>query len=179
MPWMTVPIALAIGSTALTVGSKIAGGIADRRAAQYQAGIADRNAKLAEWNAQRSLQRGQVEGQEADFENIALIGQQRAGRGASGVSVGSRSQIAAETATKVLADLDRRRIREGAQLEAANFRTTGEGLTEEAKMLRRSGRGALVRGFLEGGASLITGAARVGAVRNAPTRGDAYRTLFA
>lgn len=179
MPWMTVPIALAIGSTALTVGSKIAGGIADRRAAQYQAGIADRNAALAEWNARRSLQRGDVEAQEADFENVALIGTQRAGRGASGVTVNSRSQVATEAATKVLADLDRRRIREGARLEAANFRTTGEGLTAEAAALRRSGRGALLRGFLEGGASLITGAARVGAVRNAPSRSDAYRTLFA
>lgn len=175
----TLPVALAIASTALTAGGKVLEGVAAKRAADYQAVVAEKNAALAEYNAGRSLARGQVEAQEADFETAALLGQQRAGRGASGVSVNSRSQGAAETAARVIADIDRKRIREGSQLEAFNFRTTGQGLTEEAKMLRRSGRGALIAGILGGAGSLVTGAARVGAVRNAPTTGEAYRTLFA
>lgn len=162
---MTVPIGLAIASTAITAGSKIAGGIANKRAADYQAGVMELNKQVADQNAERATQVGQVAQQEQDFEALSFIGKQFALQGANGTEVSSGSAMKARATSQRLARLDAARIREDAQLTARQYRMQGLGLATQAQLARREGRQSLVAGFIGAGSSLISGAQRVAGMK--------------
>ena len=158
-------VGLAIAGTILNVGGKIAGGIANKRAADYQAGIADLNRQIAEQNAKMALERGQVEQQEQDIQSLTMIGTQEAVQGASGIEVTSGSAVQARAVARRLARLDALRVRENSRLEARAYRTQAIGQQAQATLLRREGRQSLVAGFLGGFSSLISGASRVNDIR--------------
>lgn len=156
---------LAIAGTVVSAGGSILQGVAAKRAAEFRAGIAEMNRRVAEINAERSLQRGQIEAQEFDMESLAFLGTQLATQGASGVSVSSGSHASARKAARTLARIDARRIVENSRVEAFQHRVTGAGLEAEATLARREGRQSLLAGFINAGSSLITGASRVAGIR--------------
>ena len=156
------PLLLGVGGALLNGIGKVVEGRANAKALEFQAGISEMNRRIAEAQAERSLERGAVEQQEVDFTNLAHMGQQRAIQGSSGVAINSGSAVKARANAAVLARLDALRVREGAAQEAYGHRVSALGFKMDTELKMKGAKQSRVAGWLGAAGSLITGAARVG-----------------
>ncbi len=139
-----IETALLIGGAALSGISAISQGVAANQAAQFNAKIAERNARLARANAQ-------AEASIVKTQTDRKAGAARAAYGASGVTLeGSPLEVVSQ----IVADgeLDRLTTLYQGNLEAAGFQTT-------AQVERASGRAALRAGVVNGASSFLLGGA--------------------
>ena len=145
MTWFTVATA------AVTAASAIAGGDAQRRAANTNADIAEQNRKLA---AEQGFAREDAFRRQARMR----LGSQAAAIAESGVDPGSGSAllVAAQSATN-------------AELDALNIRyeglTQATGYAREAVAERRRGLNATQGSYYSAAASILDAASRAGGVR--------------
>lgn len=142
--------------TALSVGSSVLGTVSAIGAANYQAGVARNNAIIAERNAQQASDRSQNEQLEADRETAALLGEQQAIQGASGLT--GASQMRTRRSANRLGRQDAENIRLGGDREIQNFRQQAENFRAEGRAAKSQATGALVGGIFDVGSSLISGA---------------------
>lgn len=152
---------LSIAGTGLTVAGQLHAGRASAQMSTYQSQVAAMNQRIAEDNAERAIQRSQIEQEDTDVQNLALMGEQEAAQGASGLSLGGRSFMLTRRAARELARRDALNVRQAGDIEAHNFRVQGENFRTEGVMRRAEGRNALTASYLAGGASLLSGASRV------------------
>lgn len=119
--------------TALSVGSAALTGISAIQAGNYQAAVARNNALVAEQNAVEASRAAQEEQKRSDIEYGALLADQFAAQGASGLDIDSRSFRAGRRLTRrvgrqAAGDIRRRgnvAARNSLQ-DAANFRAEGK-----------------------------------------------------
>jgi len=154
-------------SSVLSAGSAILGGIAEFQASKFQASVAKANATIAENNAKRALQEGQLKQQEQDDLTAAFLGEQLAKQGASGVAVSSTSSTRARSTARRLGRTDSLRIRDAAAFEATDFRNQSAQFSAQAKQLNSQAGFGLLAGFAGATGSLIG--------RAAPTRRSSLR----
>lgn len=154
-----VPALIAI-STAISTGAAVYGGISANQQAQYQARIAEQNAKIAESNATRALQKGQIDAQEQDALTAQTLGEQESAQSASGLSLHSGSAILTRKTARELGRLDALRTIHDSEMEAHGHRTQAWGYRAEAEGARAEGRASLIGGFLSGAGNLVAGAAQ-------------------
>lgn len=147
--------------TVLGVGASLFEGFQGYQAGQYRAKVAEFNQDIAKQNADRAIERSQVEQQDQDAITLAALGEQLASQGASGLAITGRSNTALRKNAATLGRLDALRIRQGGQLEAYNYNVDAANFGAEAGAARSSGAGSLVSGFLNAGTSLIGGAGKV------------------
>ena len=150
---------------ALSAIGSIFGGIIGFAQASYQAKVAEMNAEVANDNAKRTIDRTQIEEQDNAAENLALIGEQEAAQGASGLSINSESSRRIRKASRVLGRKDTLNIRQAGEIEKYNYEVEAANQTAAAGMARIGGIGSLLSGFVQGGGSLI-GAASPTAATN-------------
>jgi hypothetical protein len=139
------------------IGS-IVSGVTGFAQAMYQQRVAEMNASVAQWNAERATRVAGIDAQEKDFlETRALLGEQVAAQAASGVSLAGKSQIATRATAMLLGRRDANNIieegrmqRHGHLMEAANFKA-------EAKAAGISGISSLIGGFAEGASAVFKG----------------------
>lgn len=131
--------AVAIGSLALTAASTVMGAIgksqeaaAQAGMANYQAQVARNNQRVAEWNAQRALQQGQVDEQNQRFKAAALLGSQRAELASQGGDVDSGSPLDIQADTARAGEYDAQAIRNNAAVKAYGYRVQGANAGAEA-----------------------------------------------
>lgn len=151
----------AIG-TAIGVGASLFQGVQGYTAGQYRARVADMNRKIAEENANRSINRSQIEAQEQDVMTLAMLGEQTAAQASSGISLGSRSFGQVRQNARLLGRLDALNVRQAGEVEAYNYRTDAENFRAEAGAARMDATSSLIGGFLNAGSSLIGGAGKTG-----------------
>lgn len=149
------PITL-LGAAISGIGS-IMSGMAAAQAANAQAEIDMMNAEINEDNAARAIHRSQIEAQDQDMLTAALIGEQDARQGASGL--GGRSQLMVRKAARELGRKDALNVRQAGEIEGYNYRVAAAGDKASAGMRRQSAKFSMLEGFL-GGASSLIGAAR-------------------
>ena len=139
-----IPFIAAAGAVFSAVGA-ISGGQAANRTAQYNAAIADRNAVVATQQASAN--------EEAQRKlDARRMGTMRAGYGASGVtSDGSVLDVLGDSIAE-------------AELNALNIRYEGQlssqGYGDSATSQRAAGKNARTSGYIQAGASLLTGGAK-------------------
>jgi len=145
---MCDPVTLMIAATAVTAGSSIMQGMQAKE-------TADANAELA-----RRQGAADQDAAVAQAEKIRKAGQQQAGQAnaalaASGVSIGS--------GTPVLID---EQIYRDSESDAMNTILTGtrqqRSANDQAALLESQGQNAQTAGFLNAGASVLAGGAKVG-----------------
>jgi hypothetical protein len=90
--------------------------------ANYQAQLARNNRQIADWNAQRALQQGQVDEQTQRLKTAAGLGSQRAALAGQGGDVDSGSPLDVQADTARAGDYDARAIRSNAALRAYGYR---------------------------------------------------------
>lgn len=135
----------------------------------YQSAVAKQNAAISERNAERSVGVAQREQQTQDDLTRAMIGEQIATQGASGLALGGRSQIMTRKSARVLGRKDALNVRYAGEVErynymveAANQRAGAQLKTQEKESLeksaaysRRTAGMSLLAGFIQGAGSLV------------------------
>jgi hypothetical protein len=141
--------------TLLTAGSAVVGAVSAIQSGNYQAAVAKNNARIAEENAARTSEAAQIEAQRSDQDYRALLGEQLAAQGASGLDILGRSQQSARMLTK-------RTGRRAAMAIVDEGEAGARRSLQESANFRSEGKQARLQGYLTGGARLLQGASDVG-----------------
>ena len=131
---MCEPLTMAVAATALTMTA-----YSQYQQGQYQKDLGNYNAKVDEIKATQALEAG-VAAEDAHRAKVRqMIGQQRAGMGASGVEVdsGTFGDILADSAAQ--GEMDAVAIRTNAMREAWGYRESAKQSVAEGKWAGRSG----------------------------------------
>lgn len=102
----------------------------------FQANLADINARLSETQAQQTLLAGQREEQKSRISTANLKGTQRAAMAANGIDLGVGSAAQVLTSTDMLGEIDANTIQSNAIKSAWGYRTQGANQTAQATSSR-------------------------------------------
>lgn len=147
---MADPVTIAAIAAGAAAASSAVGAIyegnAKAGAAEYNATVADQNAKLSSQQGAENERRTRVMGRK-------VLGSIRAGYGASGVTMeGSATDVYEESAAT--AELDALTARHSGEVKAYEYEN-------EAKLERFRAQTSRVSGYLGGASSLISGAGKI------------------
>lgn len=154
------PVLSAVSAIAGAAGTVISG-IAAKNAADYQNKVAQMNAQIARENADRAIERSQIEQQENDMLVRSQLGTQEALQGASGLSIAGGSQMLTRKAAAELGRRDSLNIRQGGELEAYSYKTQAVNQEAEGRLAKAKGQSALLGSFLSAGGSLLSNASAI------------------
>lgn len=144
---MTLVEVALITSAVITAGSKVYSGVSAHQSAQYNAALAEQQAKL-------ERQKGNIAQQKIARQAEKTKSRQRASYGASGVSLkGSPLQTIADTAIEFEKD---------SAIAAFNAEMGESRARSRAAEYEMKGTQALTSGILEGSGSLISGVGKTG-----------------
>jgi hypothetical protein len=127
-------------------------------AANYQAQVAKNNAAIAERNAAQASDAAQNEQIQSDQQTAALIGEQEAIQGGSGLALTGASQLRTRRTAQRLGRQDALNIRTSGDNEIGQFLQQAENFRGEARSQKAAATGAMIGGALDFGSSLIGGA---------------------
>lgn len=139
-------------ATGLTAGL---GAISAIQQGNYQAAVSRNNARIAEENAARISEASQRESMRSDQDYRALLAEQLAAQGASGLDILGRSQVAARMLTQ-------RTGRMAAQDIIDEGTARSRGSLQEAANFRSEGKQAKTQGYISAAGSLLQGASNIG-----------------
>lgn len=125
--------------------------------ADYRAEVARRNAALLIENSTRAVHKGQVDQFAQDLSSLAVIGDQTAAQGASGLSLGSGSFVRSRAATRQLARLNALNVRQAAELEAFNYQQQASDFTKEAEFLKKTRENTVIQGAFTSLGTVVRG----------------------
>ena len=148
-----------------TVGNTLAQSRAARTQANYDASVADQNARMSAFQAEDALRRGETETNRARMATKRLIGSQRAAMAAQGIEVDSGSAMDIQEDTAALGALDAQAIQNNAYMEAFGYKSQAIDYTAKAKMSKLEGRTKARNSLLTGGLQFardLTGAVDYG-----------------
>lgn len=144
-------IAAAIASAAGTLVS----GLGAASASSAQGAIADQNMKIAKINAEQTLLRGGKELEDIGQQQLGLIGELRAGVGASGIAFSSPTVKRKLLRSQDIAMINQLRKREAINQEATNFINQSNQYKAQADMLQQQATFQTVGAIVNTGASLL------------------------
>ena len=135
------------------------GARSQKQSLQFQADIAEINAKAYERSAQGELLAGQREEQKSRLATANLKGTQTARLAASGVDIGEGSAARTLASTDIFGDIDANTIAANAVRSAWGYRMQGTNARNDA-LMKRASAGA-INPLLAAGTTALTGAAQV------------------
>lgn len=153
------PVASTLGTIAGVAGTALSA-ISQYQQAKYQQKLAERNAKIAEQNANRTLQDSQVAEQRQDAKNAALLGSQIASQGASGINLESGSALDIRDSSARLGRLDTLTTRNNAERQAYNYRVQASDFQAQGELAGMSASNALLSGFINTAGNLASAGQR-------------------
>lgn len=162
---MCDPVSALIATTIASTGMSMISGYQQSQAQSdyydYQSQVAADNAELAQQYADNALATGDAAEQETRRATAALMGQQRAGYGASGVLVdsGSAANVTADTA--MLGELDAQTVKNDAQWTAYGYLVQGVNYENSSALYASSAANAETAGYTSMATSLLSGASSV------------------
>jgi hypothetical protein len=109
---------------------------AQKNAANYQAAVARNNAKVAEWQAEDALRRGEMAKQQTQLNTAALKGRQRAMLAERGIDLGEGSALNLLTDTDQFGAIDANTVIDNANREAYGFRVGAQNNNANADLLQ-------------------------------------------
>lgn len=151
---------LMIGSTVMGAAGAVQQGKAANASAQYNAKVADMNAKLSERQARDAVARGAIEEQQQRMKTSLTLGQQRAAMAANGVDLKFGSPLDTLVDTATMGELDALTIRTNTYREERDIRQQGFNAQGQAAMSRAEGAAAKSGGFLSAVGTVLGGGAR-------------------
>jgi len=156
---MCNPVVLIAAAAGVNAVGSVVSGIGQKQVLDYQAQIADQNAKLAEDQAQDSIQNTNLEAQRRYRDLAQTKGRQVAAMAANGIDLnfGSAADIQRDTAATGAEDLAQ--IYKGGNERTKGFEINAFNSRAEATGDRARGKGALIDGIFGGVATALGGAA--------------------
>lgn len=141
-----MPVAIPIVAAVVAIAGVAMQTIQERNEAKFESKVAKRNAQINEMNAERAGFASQVEAQDQDFRNRAIIGEEVSKQAGSGLSLGSGSFVLQRRNLSELARQDSLRIRQAGDVEVHNFLTAAAQNRAESKMALKRRTNATVAG---------------------------------
>lgn len=165
---MVDPVTLAtIGAVAGVAGAGVSAygaysaGQAKSSQAQFQSGIALRNQKIAMQNADYTRQVGEVDAQASGLRTAQVIGQQKAGQGASGLDVNFGSAVQVRDSQAEVGWHDQQVIRSNAARKAYAYDQEAVTQGMQAEMYSKAGADASSAGVIGAATSILGGVTSV------------------
>ena len=169
---MCEPTTLLLGSLALTGASGLYQASAARAAGRYEQQVAERNATIADQQAEQARQIGNIE-EERQLRRVrAALGAQRAALAANGIDVNSGTALDLQAETAGFGAADALNLRSNALREAWGFKVDATNQRNAGRAARAQGRNQAI------GTLLTTGAQMAGTAYSAgmfPAGGSASR----
>lgn len=147
------------GAANTVIGSYY-GAESQKSSLNFQAGIADINARMAEQSAQQELQRGEREYQNVRLRTASLKSRQRVSMAANGVDLGVGTAVQIQTGTDIMGEIDAKTVESDAVKRAWGFRTQATQYKTDASMKRSSASG--IDPGMAAFSSLVTEGAKIG-----------------
>jgi hypothetical protein len=156
---MCDPVTLMVASTAVKSVGSVVSGVGQKQVLDYQASVADRNARFSQDQAQDSIQNTNLEAQRRYRDLAQTKGRQVAAMAANGIdlSFGSAADVQRDTAATGAEDLAQ--LYKGGNERTKGFEINAFNARAEAAGDRARGKGALIDGIFGGVASALGGAA--------------------
>ncbi len=161
---MADPATLAIVSLVSTVASagiSFIGGqqqaAAQKDAANYQAQVARNNQVIAEQNATYARQAGAAEVEAQGMKTRAVVGQEEAAQGASGIDLTTGSPQEVRRSTSQLGQLDAATLQANAELRARGAEVQASNFGASAALYSQQAKNASSAGTISGFSSLLSG----------------------
>jgi len=151
--------AVAAGGGVSAVGNIIQG--------QVSKGMANSQADIADQNANEAMAKAAVDEQRQRIRSRMVIGSDRAGYGAAGVSSAEGSALEVLSSSAAQGEFDAQMIRHNGAIQALNYRN-------ESAMLRYQGRQAEIGSFFGGASSLLLSGAKGQQMGTSDTSGGGY-----
>jgi hypothetical protein len=118
--------------------------------ADYRTEVANRNAAIMDENASRAIQTSEVDQQTQDMRSRAVIGDQIAAQGASGIKLSSDSFVRSRASTRAIAALDRLNVRHAGDVAAYNYHQQAADYRREAQFEHDTRDNAIIQGVFSG-----------------------------
>lgn len=147
-------------------------GYAKSEAASYRSQVAANNAKLAEEDATREMQAGEVAAFNRGLKTRAQVGSQKAAQGASGIDVNTGSAVDVRVGTEELGMLDALTIRSDATKRAYAKQVEAHNYTVQSELEEAEAEQAVTAGWISGAGTLLSSASSVGG------NWGKYQTMF-
>ncbi len=154
---MCGPAAAVAGIAVLGAGLAFGKQDAANQANEYNARVAENNARVADIQASQAVERGRISSVQSRLQTKRLIGQQRSAFGASGALVDEGSSLDAVLDTASFGEVDALTIQYNADIEAFGHKAKASSFRSTAAINRASN----VSPFAAAGGSLLSSAARV------------------
>jgi len=148
---------ITLASTGMQMYGQYQQGKAQQAQYDYQAQVNDNNRKIAEWQAQDAIDRGEIEEKQHRIKVSQLAGRQRSVLASNNVEVDSGSALDVLGDTAELGELDALTIRSNAEREAYGYRVSAMNQGAEAGLNRTAGANARVSGNYGTMTSLLSG----------------------
>jgi len=141
------------------MGSTIAGGMlgafgsayqgaSQRNMYQYQAGVSQINAMIAEQNAKYALTKGEKEAERYGMKAGQQAGAIKAAQASGGLDVNSGSNKQVQDSQKMVARMDMATIRENASKVAYDYTVQATGFRNQAALQEMAGDNAMTAGII-------------------------------
>lgn len=157
--WAGISAATSVIGLGLQAYGAMTSSNAQKNAYNYQAQVSANNAKIAEWNAQDALRRGEQAEMDLRRKTAALKGNQRASLAARGLDISEGSALNILTDTDYFGEYDALTIRNNAEKQAWSAKIEGNNATANSELLRM--RAAAENPLMEGAGTLLAGAGSV------------------
>jgi hypothetical protein len=132
------PVTLTIGTAVLSGLSSIAGSVAQKRQLQYQAQVAQNNARIANMNADYAARAGQQKEQSEAWKVRGLMGRQLAAQSANGLDVSSGSAQDVRASTAALGNLGIAAVRDNGMREYYGYKGQATNFMNDATLAKAS-----------------------------------------
>lgn len=157
--WGSIGTGLQVAGTIAGVSGAYNTAKTTQQAYDYQAKVSANNAKIAEWQAQDAIERGQKAEQTQRLKVAQLRSSQRAGFAARGVALDEGSPLSILQDTDFMGELDANTIRDNTAREAWAYRNQATNYSSDSSMLSaRAGAGSPMGAAF---GTLLTGAGSV------------------
>ena len=157
----TAMMVASIGSTVFSTLGAYAQARAEKQQLKYQATIDEQNRRIAEYNKEAAIERGDIEEKQRRLEISRDQGTQLAFLASHGVDVGSGSSLDILSDTAFTGELDALTIKDNAMREAFGFEVDAYNKSASASMKRTAADNISPAG--EALATFATGASKTGA----------------
>lgn len=151
---MCEPTTLMVASLALTGASGLYSASAAREAGKYEQQVANRNAAIADQQAEQARQIGNMD-EERQLRRVrAALGSQRAALAANGLDINSGTALDLQAETAGFGAADALNLRSNALREAWGFNVEATNQRNSGRAARAQGRNAAIGTLLTTGASM-------------------------
>lgn len=153
---------LTVAAAGVTAYGQYQQGQAAKQAGEYQAAVAEQNARTSENLAKDAEQRGQIAEQNQRRQTAALMGRQQAVLAAKGIDLANGTPLDILSQSAEYGELDALTIRHNASLEALQLRAQAGNQRAQGQLSLLEGNNAATAGTLSAGGTLLSGGAKAG-----------------